>query len=140
MRRSSGFATAAVLLLVGVIAATALWSASEALTTRAMGTARQLQLRAVALTEGALTAARRMVSVDPLAGTASWHWQSDLVAEENARAQSRRTFTHRLPTGFSAGRFAGYQHEISATGSSSRGAAAMRTLGITVIYPAEPVL
>lgn len=140
VRRASGFATAAVLLLAGIIAATALWSANEALTTRALGTARQLQLRAEALAEGALTAATRMVSVDPLAGTATWQWQSDPVAEESVRAQSRRTFTHSLPAGFSAGRFAGYQHEISANGASRRGAAAVRTLGITVIYPAEPLL
>lgn len=140
MRRVSGFATAAVLLLAGIIAAVALWSMNEALTTRALGTARQLQLRAQALSDGALASARRMTRIDPLAGTAVWRWQSEAVAEEGSRAQSRRTFTHSLPAGFSAGQFAGYHHEISASGTSRRGATASRTLGITVINPAEPLL
>lgn len=139
LRAGNGFATAAVLVLAGILASIALWSASEALTTRALGTARQLQLRAQALAEGALAASRQQVRIDPLAGSGNWAWQSDSVAEEAARARSRRTLTHSLPAGFSAARFSGYQHEIAASGSSRRGASATRTIGLTVVYPVEPL-
>lgn len=140
LRAANGFATAAVLVLAGILASIALWSASEALTTRALGTARQLQLRAQALAEGALAASGQLVRIDPLASSANWSWQSATVAEERALARSQRALTQSLPAGFSAARFSGYQHQISASGSSRRGALAGRTRGITVIYPAEPLL
>jgi hypothetical protein len=128
-----GFTLPLVLVLVLIVAAFSVSALDEAVTNRALSSARLAQQRAFHAASSGLTLAAAALRQD-----AAWPQEYPLPDPDHVRVEMRRTQRNLLPPGYSAGYFVEQFYELRSTGRSMRGARSVQVQGLRRVEPLDP--
>ena len=127
-----GFTLPLVLVLLLIVAAFSASALDEAVTNRALSTARLAQQRSFLAAASGLTLAADALQRDPF-----WPQQYPLPAPDRVSVEMRRGLRRPLPQGYTIGRFAEQFYELRSTGRSARGAQSVQVQGLRRVEPLD---
>ena len=131
-RPARGFTLPLVLVLLLIVAAFSASALDEAMTNRALSTARLAQQRAFLAAASGLNLAAAALQRDT-----AWPEEYPLPAPDHVRVEMRRTLRRPLPQGYTIGRFAEQFYELRSTGHSTRGAQSVQVQGLRRVEPLD---
>jgi len=127
-----GFTLPLVLVLLLIVAAFSASALDEAVTNRALSTARLAQQRSFLAAASGLNLAAAALQRDT-----SWPQEYPLPSPDRVRVEMRRTLRRPLPPGYTIGRFVEQFYELSSTGRSTRGAQSVQVQGLRRVEPLD---
>jgi hypothetical protein len=127
-----GFTLPLVLVLLLIVAAFSASAFDEAVTNRALSSARLAQQRAFLAAASGLNLATATLQQD-----AAWPQEYPLPPPDHVRVEMQRTLRNPLPPGYSNGHFAEQFYELRSTGRSTRGARSVQVQGLRLVEPLD---